>query len=78
MQQMTEIHIMCECSQPISVLEFNDHSESCQAHQDYLKQEISKTVIPANEVIQVKNTSTYNCPHCDTKNLDRLGLIDHI
>mmetsp|Transcript_2912 Transcript_2912/g.4501 ORF Transcript_2912/g.4501 Transcript_2912/m.4501 type:complete len:85 (+) Transcript_2912:335-589(+) len=35
-------------------------------------------VVPADKVIDVKNTSTFTCPFCPTKNLERQGLITHV
>lgn len=68
--------IVCTCKKTLTLNEWNDHTSSCQEYLGGVDDNIKKTVV--KDAKQTVNRSTFTCPCCAEKNLDREALIKHV
>jgi hypothetical protein len=66
----------CYCKNKIKLSEWNDHILFCKDYNNMIEANIKQIVV--QEVKPTVNRSTFNCPLCQIKNLDREGLIKHV
>ena len=67
--------IDCYCNTKIKLSKWNDHSQNCNSYIKIINENIKKATI--KEEKKTVNRSTFNCPCCKEKNLDREALILH-
>eukprot|EP00357_Protocruzia_adherens_P034563 CAMPEP_0115038236 /NCGR_PEP_ID=MMETSP0216-20121206/43291_1 /TAXON_ID=223996 /ORGANISM="Protocruzia adherens, Strain Boccale" /LENGTH=143 /DNA_ID=CAMNT_0002418603 /DNA_START=265 /DNA_END=696 /DNA_ORIENTATION=+ len=65
----------CDCGKNFKLGKYNAHSAKCDSVAANTKEAAEKLKIddPKPSI----NRSTFTCPSCQTKNLDRAGLIEH-
>mmetsp|Transcript_29066 Transcript_29066/g.25707 ORF Transcript_29066/g.25707 Transcript_29066/m.25707 type:complete len:117 (-) Transcript_29066:188-538(-) len=73
----TEKEIECEhCSLHLPAKELEDHVSKCSKYLEKIEADIKN-----NKFIAIKptvNRATFQCPFCETKNLERKNLLSHI
>lgn len=72
-EKLQKISVLCKCGLVLPRKQFNSHKSNCfgKIFQEVQKFEASKKHIPK------VNRSTFSCSQCNTRNLDRVGLIEH-
>eukprot|EP00349_Pseudokeronopsis_sp_Brazil_P001981 CAMPEP_0202961392 /NCGR_PEP_ID=MMETSP1396-20130829/5442_1 /ASSEMBLY_ACC=CAM_ASM_000872 /TAXON_ID= /ORGANISM="Pseudokeronopsis sp., Strain Brazil" /LENGTH=128 /DNA_ID=CAMNT_0049681165 /DNA_START=271 /DNA_END=657 /DNA_ORIENTATION=+ len=68
----------CKCGKVLLLKEYNDHYSACGIKKQEVQAAVQQTVISENQVKKTVNRSTFNCPFCDQKNLDREDLVEHV
>ena len=72
------VQVRTPCQQVISILAADRHADDCAQCTTIAQANIQKTVVPASQVKAHVNRSTFTCPLCQTPNLERTGLLEHM
>jgi hypothetical protein len=66
----------CSCGEELILSEWNNHINNCDEYNGVINSNIKQSVV--KDVKPTVNRSTFTCPGCDVKNLDREALIKHV
>lgn len=73
------ISCRCECSKILNLVDLNQHLESeCAKYKEEVRKAIAVTSVKPEDVKQSINRSTFVCPFCKERNLERKDLLVHV
>ena len=65
----------CVCGQTLSCKDYNSHSETCAGVQQAAQEAIQRSTVQS--AVPIVNRSTFHCPLCQERNMDRAALLKH-
>lgn len=75
-KEIKEASTSCHCGETIYLNLWNSHITSCKQYNELISTNIKQSVL--KDAIKTVNRSTFNCPCCTEKNLDRETLLKHV